>query len=48
MNNLDVDVFDNQEKKTKWFDKHVIITTLSDDKEKEKKIKDAIKKAFNK
>tara|TARA_R100000656_G_C3894015_1_gene117238 strand:+ start:446 stop:583 length:138 start_codon:yes stop_codon:yes gene_type:complete len=29
-----------------WFDKHVIVMTLDDDKKKEKKIKSAIKKAI--
>ena len=29
-----------------WFDKHVIVMTLDDDKKKEKKIKSAIKKAM--
>jgi len=29
-----------------WFDKHVTVMTLNDDKETEKKIKKSLKKAF--
>ena len=34
------------EKKKDWFDKHVIVKTLNDDKDAEKKIKEEIKKVY--
>ena len=37
-----------QDKKKSWFDSHMIVMTLDNDKEKEKTIKSNLKKAFNK
>ena len=34
------------EKKKDWFDKHVIVKTLNDDKDAEKKLKEEIKKVY--
>ena len=34
------------EKKKDWFDKHVIVKTLNDDKDAEKKLKKEIKKVY--
>ena len=34
------------EKKKDWFDKHVIVKTLNDDKDTEKKLKEEIKKVY--
>tara|TARA_R100001244_G_C5066832_1_gene110323 strand:+ start:62 stop:256 length:195 start_codon:yes stop_codon:yes gene_type:complete len=37
-----------QDKNRNWFDDHMIVMTLDDDKEKEKTIKSNLKKASNK
>tara|TARA_R110000824_G_scaffold242346_1_gene431029 strand:- start:268 stop:462 length:195 start_codon:yes stop_codon:yes gene_type:complete len=37
-----------QDKNRNWFDSHMIVMTLDNDKEKEKTIKSNLKKAFNK
>ena len=34
------------DKKKDWFDKHVIVKTLNDDKDAEKKLKKEIKKVY--
>jgi|TARA_B100000519_G_C14104777_1_gene372822 hypothetical protein len=34
------------DKKKDWFDKHVIVKTLNDDKDAEKKLKKEIKKIY--
>ena len=34
------------DKKKDWFDKHVIVKTLNDDKDAEKKLKEEIKKVY--
>ena len=36
----------NKKESSNWFDKHIVVMTLDDDKKKEKQIKAAIKKAM--